>query len=122
MTSQDNKTYNKQSIFTTSATNTARSASNALCIRFIRDMCHGESFALMKKTLSSSSDDHVSDVIATLHFCTVATQFSAKLILIKFNNTIPLHLACFRSQLSYRQRRIRVARLQFVLQLIRSAP
>lgn len=89
-------------------------------LNLIREFCSGDSFAVLKKALSALSDATLPVAMAALKFLGQAATYAPKMLLARFNNKLPLHLACFRAQLPYSQRRIRLSRLTFLLKLAES--
>ncbi|KAK7194206.1 Ribosome 60S biogenesis N-terminal [Novymonas esmeraldas] len=119
-------------------------------ISFTREVLRGECAALFRKTLATLSDSSVADVTAALQFLTAAARDAPLLVLARLRSPadanaapavaatasstglptaaaaparradVPLHLAAFRLQLTYTQRRLRLARLGFLVQLVTS--
>jgi hypothetical protein len=113
-------------------------------VALVREVLHGDCAALFRKTLATLSDMTLSHVIAALQFLTAAVKDAPLLVLSRLRSPaevhsatagassstaasasaaprradVPLHLAAFRLQLTYGQRRIRLVRLGFLVQLI----
>ncbi|PWU94012.1 hypothetical protein C4B63_28g84 [Trypanosoma cruzi] len=86
----------------------------------LREMCRGKSLWVLRKGLASLSDAMLPVTMAALQFLVVVAGSLPKLVLSRFGNTVPLHLSCFSLQLPYSQRRVRVARAQFLISLVAS--
>ncbi|RNF26494.1 uncharacterized protein Tco025E_01199 [Trypanosoma conorhini] len=84
----------------------------------LREMCRGKAFWVLRRGLASLSDAMLPVTMAALQFLAVVASSLPKLVLSRFGNTVPLQLSCFRLQLPYSQRRIRMARVQFLLNLV----
>ncbi|KAH9597244.1 Nucleolar pre-ribosomal-associated protein 1 [Trypanosoma melophagium] len=87
----------------------------------LRVMCRGKNFWFLRKALDSLSDSTLLITISALQFLTVVAKYIPKVILSRFENTVPLHLSCFRLQLPYSQRRVRLARAEFLNNLATSS-
>ncbi|EKF39415.1 hypothetical protein MOQ_000362 [Trypanosoma cruzi marinkellei] len=86
----------------------------------LREMCRGKSLWVLRKGLATLSDAMLPVTMAALQFLVVVAGSLPKLVLSRFGNTVPLHLSCFSLQLPYSQRRVRVARVQFLINLVAS--
>lgn len=89
-------------------------------VNIIREFCRGDTFSVIRKALSSVSDETLPLNMAAFQFLSLAARYAPKMILVRFNNKLQLHLACFRSQLPYSQRRLRLSRITFLLDLAES--
>ncbi|KAG5492955.1 hypothetical protein JKF63_01535 [Porcisia hertigi] len=117
-------------------------------VSLIREVLRGDCAALIRKTLATLSDATLTHVTAALQFLTGAVKDAPLLVLARLRSTadsqapsaitpaasvsllaagsvqrradVPLHLAAFRLQLTYNQRRIRLTRLAFLVQLVTS--
>ncbi|ORC84568.1 uncharacterized protein TM35_000431360 [Trypanosoma theileri] len=86
----------------------------------LRAMCRGKNFWVLRKALDTLSDSTLLTTMAALQFLAVVAKYIPKVILSRFENTVPLHLSCFRLQLPYSQRRVRLARTEFLINLVTS--
>lgn len=86
----------------------------------LRELLQENTLFVFKNALSSTSDNDLPMTVASLRLLCFAAQYVPKVLLARFQNTVPLHLACFRSPLPYTQRRLRLYRSQFLLQLATS--
>ncbi|KAG5477711.1 hypothetical protein LSCM1_05007 [Leishmania martiniquensis] len=115
-------------------------------VALVREVLRGECAALFRRTLSTLSDTTLTHVTAVLQFLTVAVKDAPLLVLARLRSPadaqaadssvpsvlslaagatqrradVPLHLAAFRLQLTYNQRRVRLTRLGFLVQLLTS--
>ncbi|AYU79143.1 Ribosome 60S biogenesis N-terminal, putative [Leishmania donovani] len=117
-------------------------------VALAREVLRGDCAALFRKTLATLSDATLTHVTAALQFLTVAVKDAPLLVLARLRTPadahaapaaastasmsplaavatqrradVPLHLAVFRLQLTYNQRRIRLTRLGFLVQLVTS--
>ncbi|CBZ27386.1 conserved hypothetical protein [Leishmania mexicana MHOM/GT/2001/U1103] len=116
-------------------------------VALAREVLRGDCAALFRKTLATLSDATLTHVTAALQFLTVAAKDAPLLVLARLRSPaeahatpaaasaassplaavathrradVPLHLAAFRLQLTYSQRRIRLTRLGFLVQLVTS--
>eukprot|EP00796_Vickermania_ingenoplastis_P007386 gene7386-5200_t len=86
----------------------------------VREFIHDEPLAAFKKALSNTSDAGFGMACAVLNFFSLAAKFVPKVLLARFHGRVPLHLPCFRQQLPYTQRRLRLYRAQFLINLATS--
>ncbi|KAG8344198.1 hypothetical protein TRVL_04971 [Trypanosoma vivax] len=84
----------------------------------LRDMCRGSSFGFLRSMLYTLSDATLPVTLAALQFLAVVAAHIPKVLLSRFGNVVPLHLSCFRLQLPYSQRRVRLARAQLLVNLV----
>ncbi|AIN98692.1 hypothetical protein LPMP_240570 [Leishmania panamensis] len=117
-------------------------------VALAREVLRGDCAALFRKTLATLSDATLTHVTAALQFLTVAVRDAPLLVLARLRSPadshsapapvhgasmvplapvgtqrradVPLHLAVFRLQLTYNQRRIRLTRLGFLVELLTS--
>ncbi|GET88899.1 ribosome 60S biogenesis N-terminal, putative [Leishmania tarentolae] len=117
-------------------------------VALTRELLRGDCATLFRRTLATLSDATLTHVTAALQFLTVAVKDAPLLVLARLRSPadahaapaaassasmipltavaaqrradIPLHLAAFRLQLTYNQRRIRLTRLGFLVQLVTS--
>ncbi|CAG9574526.1 conserved hypothetical protein [Leishmania major strain Friedlin] len=117
-------------------------------VALAREVLRGDCAALFRKTLATLSDATLTHVTAALQFLTVAVKDAPLLVLARLRSPadahvtpaaasaasmsplaavatqrradVPLHLAAFRLQLTYNQRRVRLTRLGFLVQLVTS--
>ncbi|KAG5503954.1 hypothetical protein GH5_04810 [Leishmania sp. Ghana 2012 LV757] len=115
-------------------------------IALVREVLRRDCAALIRRTLATLSDATLTHVTAALQFLTVAVKDAPLLVLARLRSPadahtaapfaalmiplavgatqrradVPLHLAAFRLQLTYNQRRIRLTRLGFLVQLLTS--
>ncbi|KPI83531.1 hypothetical protein ABL78_7430 [Leptomonas seymouri] len=108
-------------------------------VALVRAVLRGDCAALFRKTLATLTDASLPSIIAALQFLTAAVKDAALLVLARLRSPadmhacsstatatgqrradVPLHLAAFRLQLTYGQRRVRLVRLGFLVQLITS--
>ncbi|KAL7711243.1 Ribosome 60S biogenesis N-terminal [Lotmaria passim] len=113
-------------------------------VALVREVLRGDCAALFRKTLATLSDASLSQVIAAFQFLTAAVRDAPLLVLARLRSPadvhasssssisnatttalprradVPLQLAAFRLQLTYGQRRLRLVRLGFLVQLITS--
>ncbi|RHW67023.1 hypothetical protein DPX39_000052100 [Trypanosoma brucei equiperdum] len=103
-------------------TELVKSCNNAGVRSFVlREMCRGPCFSVLRHALSVLSDATLPTTIAALQFASVAAVYTPKVLLSRFGNVVPFHFACFRPQLPYSQRRIRLARAKFLIDLVISS-
>lgn len=98
----------------------AASSGNAARSSLIREFLQDGPFAIFKKSLASSSDESAQLSCAVLQLFGKAAKYVPKVILARFHNQVPLQLACFRQQLPFSQRRLRLHRCGFLLSLATS--
>ncbi|KPA79072.1 hypothetical protein ABB37_05601 [Leptomonas pyrrhocoris] len=108
-------------------------------VALVREVLRGDCVALFRRTLATLTDTSLSHVIAALQFLTAAVKDAPLLVLARLRGPadshtdsgiatsagprradVPLHLSAFRLQLTYGQRRVRLVRLGFLVQLITS--
>ncbi|CCW62495.1 unnamed protein product [Phytomonas sp. EM1] len=91
-------------------------------LNLLREFCRGEAFNVVKRALSTLSDQSLPLCLAALEFLSEAVLHVPRIVLARFHHTVPLHLACFRTPLPYAHRRVRAPRLQVLLHFVSSSP
>lgn len=86
----------------------------------LRELLQDNTMFVFKNALSSTKDSDLPMTVAVLHLLRLAAEYIPKVLLARFQNRVPLHLACFRPSLPYAQRRLRLYRSQFLLRLATS--